>query len=333
MAVKPWGGAFVLAALLSAAPATAQTVTTEVDVSAGRSTEQVNAGGMQIRLFGPIKQSDWRIYAEGTWGGVWSTRDVDAFGAAYPYDGRFRPMEMYVERTFKPRGGLFGVRAGRYRMPFGISGRSDHAYMGFTRAPLMRYGSNWALSNNFLEAGVDVIVGRPSLYVEASLGTPSDESEEHRHQGLDTVVRAQAFSHSLIVGASYVRTQPSMSGSFVRGRMTFSGIDARWMLGGVQIRGEWIDGRPFDEVATRGGYVDGIVHLSAMGPVTALARIERLDYDAGQYSAYYRRLTVGARLRISASLGVQVNLLREQRGVAGTRPLALDASATYSIRF
>ena len=32
------------------------------------------------------------------------------------------------------------------------------------------------------------------------------------------------------------------------------------------LRGEWIDGRPFDGVATHGGYVDVIVHLLGMGP-------------------------------------------------------------------
>jgi hypothetical protein len=33
---------------------------------------------------------------------------------------------------------LHAFKAGRYRTPFGISSGSDHAYMGFQRAPLVR---------------------------------------------------------------------------------------------------------------------------------------------------------------------------------------------------
>lgn len=42
-------------------------------------------------------------------------------------------MEMYAERYFSPHGALLGVRAGRFRMPFGIYRRSDYGYSGFLR--------------------------------------------------------------------------------------------------------------------------------------------------------------------------------------------------------
>jgi hypothetical protein len=243
-------------------------------------------------------------------------------------------METYVERTFRPSNGLLGIRAGRYRLPFGISGRSDHAYNGFVRAPLIRYGSYWGLSNTFMEAGVDVMAGTPSLYVETSVSRPSDAGRDYRRtSGLDTLVRAQGYTHGVIVGASYLRTQPNIAGDFIFGRMTFSGVDARWTVGGIQLRGEWIDGQPFNDVATRGGYVDVIVHTIGMGPFTAVARTERLDYDAGPYSAYYRRVTIGGRLRVTQSLGVQLNLLRQPRGPLGSKPTALDVGLTYSVRF
>ena len=44
-----------------------------------------------------------------------------------------------------------------------------------------------------------------------------------------------------------------------------------------------VDGRPFDGTTVRGGYADVFVHRPSMGPVTALARIERLDYGAGPF--------------------------------------------------
>jgi len=327
--------ALVVVCVIASAPAAAQSIKAEAEVSAGRSTEQVNAGGFHARLFGPIAKSGWSMYLEAAWDDVWKNETTDAFGAAYPYDGKLRAMEAYVERTFRPSGGLFGVRAGRYRLPFGISGRSDHAYNGFVRAPLIRYGSYWGLSNTFMEAGVDVVAGVPSLYVETSVSRQSDGGGAYSRTGggLDTVIRAQGYTHGVIVGASYLRTQPNMTGDFVFGRMKFSGADARWTIGGIQVRGEWIDGQSFNDVATRGGYVDVIVHTIGMGPFTAVARTERLDYDAGPYSAYYRRLTVGGRFRVTQSLGVQANVLRQPRGPYGSKPTAVDVGLTYSVRF
>ena len=90
-------------------------------------------------------------------------------------------IEAYGERTFQPGRFLVGIRGGRYRTPFGISSGSDHAYNGFLRAPLIRYDDYYALSNNFLEHGADVIVGVPRLTLEVSAGArPTSE----RHAGV-----------------------------------------------------------------------------------------------------------------------------------------------------
>jgi len=104
-----------------------------------------------------------RFYGEAAWGKQFNGT-TDAFGAAYPYFGGVQAMEVYGERVFTPGAGLAAVRVGRYRTPFGISSRGDHSYSGFLRAPLIRYDGYWALSNNFLEQGVDAVVGIPQLY-------------------------------------------------------------------------------------------------------------------------------------------------------------------------
>ncbi len=303
----------------------------ESDVSVGHSTEGVDAGGFQLRLFGANKH-DWRYFFEAAWGGT-TNGASDAFGAAYPYDRTFRPMETYLEKMFTPGGSLVGIKAGRYRTPFGIYGRSDHAYNGFLRAPLVRYGQNWAISNEFLEAGADVLVGRPIFSVETSLGAPQDASATPRQSSFDTVVRAQSYYRSFIVGASYLNTRANDMGPFVTGRMIFRGIDGRWMRDGVLIRGEWLDGRPFDGVATRGGYLDAIVHRVGMGPVTAIARAERLDYDAGEFSEYIRRYTAGARVRLTPNFSAAVNVVGQPGGFANGRRVAVDAGLTCSVRF
>lgn len=325
------GAAAIAVAVALAAPPTAsgQSASVEVDVTAGASTDGIRAGSLQARLFGATR-SDWRGYAELTWADTAGEYPSDAFGTAYPYDGRVRAMEAFAEKTFRPGRSLLGFRAGRYRTPFGISGRSDHAYAGFLRAPLVRYGTNFALSNNFLEAGAELFVGVPSLYVQGTLGVPSDEGPWQRQDGLDAVVRVQGYARGFIVGASYLHTQPSDRRSFVRGDMVFRGVDGRWTAGRVEIRGEWLDGRPFDNVATRGGYLDGFVRI---GPVTAVARVEKLDYDAGRFSQYFKRMTAGARVRIRPWLVAQANVVRQPGELADGRDHAVDIAVTLTRRF
>jgi hypothetical protein len=314
-----------------AGPAAAQSLTTELDVTAGVSSEAIGAGGVQARAFGPVGR-DWRVYLEGSWA-TRSAAASDVFGSAFPYDRRVQPMEMYAERLFRPRGYLVGVRAGRYRTPFGISGRSDHGYTGFVRPPLMRYGGNFALSNTAMETGLDLLVGTPAFSVETSVGVPSDAGHDRRPRTLDAVVRAQGYHGSFIIGASYLSTRAHPAGPWVNGRTSFGGVDVRWMRGGIQLRGEWLFGRSFDGVSTQGGYLDGIVHRPGMGPVTAVARVEQLDYDAGPFSTFVRRFTIGGRLRLPFTLGAQVNLVRQHPDLSNARATALDFSLTKTVRF
>ncbi len=90
---------------------------------------------------------------------------------------------------------------------------------------------------------------------------------------------------------------------------------------------------PFNGVATYGGYVDVSVHRQRMGPFTAVARAERLDYEAGEHSAYMKRYTAGARVRISRDLSLQVNVLHQPGGFTDGHRFAADVSLTNTIRF
>ena len=330
MAVKTISLVLAAAVLLPRVGA-AQMLTREAEISGGHSSEDLQAGGVQVRLFGTVA-GGWRVYLEGSWAGV-TRSGSDAFGAAFPYDQRLRPMELYAEKIGRPKNLLFGVRAGRYRLPFGIYSRSEHGYSGFTRAPLIRYGGNWALSNNALEAGASVLAGVPAFTVETSVGVPSDSGDDPRPKTLDTAVRAQAYRGTLIVGASYLNTRAYAEGPWVEGRTAFGGVDGRWMQFGVQLRGEWLFGRPFNGVATYGGYVDLSVHRRRMGPFTAVARAERLDYEAGEHSSYMRRYTAGTRVRISRDLSLQVNILHQPGGFTDGRQLAADVGLTSTFRF
>ena len=322
--------AALFAVALQAVDAGAQSFFTEVDVTAGHSTEDVQAAGTQVRLFGEGPKK-WRLFAEATWADVWGPSS-DAFGAAYPYNNRVRPMEVFAEKTITGRHLLVGTRLGRYRTPFGISNRSDHGYTGFLRAPLIRYGGYWALSNNFLETGASVVAGTPRLQAEVSLGIPQDEDVQRRRRGFDRVVRLQTAIGPFIAGGSYIHTQPSEQRSFAQGSTEFLGLDGRWMMGGVQVRGEWIDGRSFAGTRTYGGYADLIVHRPFMGPVTAVARAEKLDYLAGRFSSYPRRYTAGARVRLASMLVAHVNAIREPAYDLRSPRTSMDVALTFTAR-
>jgi hypothetical protein len=325
------------AALLSAAivahagVASSQSVAVELSQTIGASTEDVTAAATQIRAFGELA-GGMRFMGEGAWGGR-SNNETDAFGAAYPYTDRFQVIEAYGERTFQPGPLLVGIRGGRYRTPFGISSASDHAYNGFLRAPLIRYDNYFALSNNFLEHGADVIVGVPRLTLEVSAGVPSDVGSAIRRTGLDTVVRGQAALGALIVGVSHIRTQPYQDPRFARGLAVFTGIDVRYMIDGVQLRGEWITGRPFDGTSTTGGYADLILHRPGMGPITAVARAERLAYEAEPpFDLYGTRFTGGARVRVLGRLTAAVDVIHQSSALPQRRPVSVDVGFTYSLR-
>ena len=318
--------------LVTARAASAQTaeITTEADVTIGHSTEDIQAAGTQVRAFGSLPR-DWRFYAEATWADTWGETS-DAFGSAYPYNRRVRPMEIYAEKTATSRRFLWGTRLGRFRAPFGLANRSDHAYTGFLRAPLIRYGGYWALSNNFLETGASVVAGTPRLWGEISLSIPQDEGDLHRARGFDRVGRVQATVGDVIVGASYIHTLPFKEQTWASGDTEFAGVDARWMRGGVQLRGEFINGHPFAGTSTFGGYADVMVHRQFMGPFTAVLRAERLDYEAGPRSSYPRRYTAGSKVRLSSLLVAHVNVLHEPAHQADAADTALDVALSFSLR-
>lgn len=329
-----WRSALLCVAALSCArPALAQKPTVEFSQTVGYSTEEVGAAGTQARAFGEVF-SGLRFTIEGAWG-TRSETETDVFGVAYPYGNELQVIEAYAERTFLPKGGLFGAKAGRFRTPFGISSGSDYSYTGFLRAPLIRYDDYYALSNNFLEHGADFIAGIPQLSFEVALGTPADVGEARRPSGLDVVLRAQGTFRNTIVGVSHIRTKPYQDPMWAHGDATFTGVDVRWMSNGVQIRGEWIDGVPFDDTVTYGGYVDLSVHRPFMGPVTAMVRAERLDYYTephSEFDLYAKRYSAAAKIRFFNNFCAQVGVVHQPGQPLPGAGTALDLGLTYSLR-
>lgn len=321
----------LLLVLAAAREVSGQSLTAEADLSAGYSSQDVRVASTQIRAFGDAIRG-LQFFAEVAVAGS-SGEETDAFSGAYPYEGGLRVIEAYVEHPIRAGRLVGGLRGGRFRTPFGIYNRGDHAYNGFLRAPLIRYDGYFALSNNYLEHGAAGYVGTSHLQVEGSVGAPADVGEAERRAGVDGTLRVQGYAGPLIVGVSYLRTQPYLPAAFASGRAAFTGVDWRWMIAGVLLRGEWIAGQPFDGTSTDGGYFDVSVHRPEMGPVTVVARMERIEYDAvPPFALSARRETVGARVRFPGGLTAQVGALHHTGQVAYGHPWAADVALTYSIR-
>jgi hypothetical protein len=324
----------LIVSLALCGPAAGQTIAVEGTHSAGASSEDLGALGTQLRVLGDGGETlrGLRFQVEGTWG--WRSDDEgDFFGTAYPYGGRVDLMEAYGEYLVERQSLVRAVRGGRYRTPFGIYAAGDHAYAGFLRAPLIRYGDYYALSNTYLEQGVNLLVGRPRFTVEGSIGAPGDVGAAIRRAGLSAVVRGQAAVGAWIVGASYIDTTPYLPASWATGRTRFGGVDVRWMSSGVLVRGEWLGGQPFEGTRTTGGYADVLIHRPGMGPITAFARAERLAYAANPpHELYTHRYAAGARIRVWRTLAVSAGVVHQAGRLTQARATVFDLGMTGSWR-
>ena len=104
-------------------------------------------------------------------------------------------------------------------------------------ARLHRYDGYFALSSNYVEQGGDVVVGIPRATVEASVGRPDDVGTAARRPGVDTLLRVQSNVGPLILGASHLDSNPYLPEQFAKGRMSFTGVDVRWMRTGYSCAG------------------------------------------------------------------------------------------------
>jgi hypothetical protein len=133
-----------------------------------------------------------------------------------------------------------------------------------------------------------------------------------------------------------MHTHPvQIAGDTRDGTASLGGVDLRWASArGVQLRGEWIGGRPFVGATTHGWYADGIVHALGMGPVTAVARIERVTFDEPAHAEYSTsdRQTAGARVRLPFGFSVTVNLVHRAGDLKAYKPTSFDIGVMWTGR-
>jgi hypothetical protein len=318
-----------------AVSAAAQSVTSELSGTAGVSSQDVGVAASQARIFGEVYR--FTFFTEAAWSSTrtWRSGASDeALATAYPYDGP-HVMDAYVESHVGNDRVFSVIRGGRFRTPFGIHDASDYAYNGFLRAPLIRYEGYWGLTNRLFEHGVNVMAGTSRLQGEATLGRPFDASDDyHRRAGADVVLRAQTYAGPFVLGVSHVESH-AYDLAFASGRMVFTGLDVRWMQAGVQVRSEWLIGRPWDQAQTSGGYVDVMVHRAFMGPATLVGRVETLDYRAANpaFSSTANGLSAGTRVKVAEGLFVEAGVTRRPSAPYGPVATATDVALTYTARY
>ena len=265
------------------ASAQAQSVTAEADVTVGHSTENIDAAAAQLRLFGSVK-------ADGGSTGrspgrrcrrarrTRSARPIPTTGSSGP--SRRTPRRCSTRRE------LVGLRPGDTVRRSASSSQSDQAYSGFLRAPLIRYGDYFALSNTFLESGADFLAGTSSLFVEGSVGVPQDQGSSRRARGVDAVVRVQGYAHlphrSARATSTAGRARPAISS---RGACGSAAWTCAWTRRHRSPAGEWIQGRALHRRgATRRlcrrnhpSHRDGTAHARRAGRADRLRRGRLLD--------------------------------------------------------
>ena len=144
---------------------------------------------------------------------------------------------------------------------------------------------------------------------------PADVGEAIRRAGLDTVLRAAGRPRPVILGASYIDTMPVHAGALrARAAPASAASTCAWMRAGVQVRGEWLGGRPFDGTRPPAAMSTSSCIARRWGRSPLLARAERLAYDgAAPHALYTHRYTAGARVRLWRGLAASA-------GVDATRP-------------
>ncbi len=87
-------------------------------------------------------------------------------------------------------------------------------------------------------------------------------------------------------------------------------------------------------MTTNGWYVDGFVHHVGMGPFTAVARVESLDYIArAPFARASDRVTLGTRVRLPGFVTAQVNYMHQNGDLPRIQDNSIDFAVTYSFRY
>lgn len=254
----------------------------------------------------PSRSTSTRDYEEAIGGRAQVSEHVDLNARAVHKYGSV----VVSQATAGYNSGSTRAELGIITVPFGLYNNLETYTSGIIGNPLVRdsysdHATTWSLP------GVLVTQTTPSVQVTAAGFDGRAYSDWNGASSLSGgAVRAQAYTGDLIVGVSgWAGSQNTID--YGRYGVTLWGVDARYSLSHLVVRGEYIHGLIGGDTLD-GAYVDTYYRLPGVETVTLVNRLEyaRLAADI----PYLRQWVVGARWTFSRGWFTAANLKLSNAG-------------------
>ena len=289
---------------------------------------------MQVRVFGAAA-ADWRFFAEAAWAArdrvsrpTRSARRIRTTAGC----GRWK-------RTSRRRSGSRTrlLRRSRRPLPHAVRHLRTRATTptpdSFARRSFATAGTGRSRTRSSKPASASIAGAPDALCRSQRRRAARMRARSGARAALDVGVRGQAYyrsvdrrrQHACAAGRA-TSARGSRADGLPRHRRA---LDARRRPASRRV-----DRRPAVRRRRRPRrLLDAIVHRIGMGPVTAVARVERLDYDADEHSdATCAAYTAGARVRADGRVSGAGQCHRQPVALDGQRRTALDVGARRYVR-
>jgi len=246
--------------------------------------------------------------------------------------------EFFTEEAFLSVETPLGtVKAGKFRLPFGIYNRSEQDYMGILQKPVVKGETSMPFHLAKEDAGILLSGGSPKLGYETALMNSQGDALNGIESGLkDFSLHLQTYAEPLILGVNIYR------GSFltpihsvpVRQKARVEGLDWRISFPYLILRGEFISGEQESgtvDLNVRGYYQDAFYHFPTIPELTGILRVEAIRRTSPSSEGNIRQVILGAKYFLRPSLTLSINASRKIRG--GEKDVSLQAQILYILPF
>lgn len=225
--------------------------------------------------------------------------------------GAYRWQQATVEKEFGGQGNRLPdcIQVGQIRLPFGIYDFQETYSSGLMDYPIPRgdYGFdsvNWGVPGIAWSGGTSAIQGDLAAFSGTGNGVWGNTQHVHGVAG-----RAQVFlpPNAILGFSGWNGGQASFPHSPSR-PVHLGGVDLRYTLSHLLLRGEALGGALANARRMRGGYLDAYYRLPGIETVTLVGRVEALKPDDNVPQSH--QLTLGVRWTASRDWTLAANWRR-----------------------
>ncbi len=241
--------------------------------------------------------------------------------------------EFFIEEAFLSLETPLGtVKAGKFRLPFGIYQRSEQDYMGILQKPLVKSEARMPFQLAKEDAGILLLGGNPKLSYESALMNSQSDGLNGLENGLkDFSLHLQTYQEPLILGVNFYRGSylTPINAIPVRKKSRAEGLDWRISFPYLILRGEWILGEIQNGESHDywGFYQDTFYHFPTLPKLTGILRIETLRRTNASPPDNIRQVIVGAKYFLRPFITLSINASRKIIG--GEKDENLQAQLLY----